>query len=217
MVQATDLHAAVTALASRRPAFHSEADFQFALAWEIHDLYRDTSVRLEYPVPLQDESGEIDIWLRDASSGPVRETAIELKYWKRKAELTVEGERFSLKERAFKNLYPYDYWKDVVRVEALIADGSASAGYVVALTNDHYYWNADGGGAADRAFRMHEGRAVSGTLSWGPTSNWDKEPLVLRGCYDTHWRNYSVVASEPAGSFRYLLLDVGAGLAAGGT
>ena len=213
MLERTDLEAALASLAKRRPLFHSEADFQFALAWEIHELYRDIGVRLEYPVALQDESGEIDIWLRDAGRAPVLETAIELKYWKRKAELTVNGERFSLKERAFKNQYPYDFWKDVARTEALVAEGPASGGYVIALTNDQYYWNATGGAAADEAFRMHEGRAVSGTLSWGATSTWDKAPLALRGYYHTDWRDYSAPTRRPGGTFRYLLLDVGAALA----
>jgi hypothetical protein len=39
-------------LAAKRPLFHSEADFQFALAWQIRSAY-DVEVRLEtHPRPL---------------------------------------------------------------------------------------------------------------------------------------------------------------------
>ena len=198
----------MASLARRRPIFHSEADFQFALAWELHERHPDVGVRLEYPVPLPDESGEIDIWLRDVSNELVGEAAIELKYWKRKAELTVSGEHFALKERAFKNQYPYDFWKDVARTESLISKGPADRGYIIALTNDSYYWKAGGSGTADEAFRMHERRSVSGTLSWGAASAWDKEPIPLRGRYRTDWLDYSALASEASGVFRYLLLSV---------
>ena len=34
-------------LKHRRPIFHSEADFQFALAWEIQSAYPRAQVRLE--------------------------------------------------------------------------------------------------------------------------------------------------------------------------
>ena len=213
MLERKDIEAALASLAKDRPVFHSEADFQFALAWELQRLHLDLGIRLEYPVPLSDQSGEVDIWLRDAKGVPKIEAAIELKYWKRKADLNVDGERFSLKERAFKNLYPYDFWKDVARIEALVAEGSAATGFAITLTNDQYYWNAAGGGTADEAFRMHEGRAVNGTLSWGQASDWNKDPLVLGGSYRTHWQDYSAPAPDPSGNFRYLLLDVGAGLA----
>jgi hypothetical protein len=36
-------------LAVRRPVFHSEADFKFALAWAIQEADGEAKVRLEYP------------------------------------------------------------------------------------------------------------------------------------------------------------------------
>ena len=219
MLDRTDIEAALASLGQRRPVFHSEADFQFALAWEIQGLHPNIKVRLEYPVPLDGERGEIDIWLRDAEE----EVAIELKYWTQKAELTVNKEPFTLKERAFKNLYLYDFWKDVVRTEALIAEGPANGGYVIAVTNDQFYWNAGGGGAAYEAFRMNEGRVVPlGTLAWSGSPSREairgrEEPHKIRGRYHTRWRDYSAPAPGPGGTFRYLLLDVGAALAEGET
>ena len=43
-------------LAHDRLVFHSEADFQHALAWRIHDAMPDCGVRLEYS-PFQPNGG----------------------------------------------------------------------------------------------------------------------------------------------------------------
>lgn len=45
-----DLEKCLSSLKTKRPVFHSEADFQFALAWEIKELYPDIEIRLEYPI-----------------------------------------------------------------------------------------------------------------------------------------------------------------------
>ena len=53
-------------LAQRRPIFHSEADFQHALAWEIHALHTDCQIRLERPVKGIDPSRRrprVDLWV----------------------------------------------------------------------------------------------------------------------------------------------------------
>ena len=39
--------ATMTALATKRPIFHSESDFQHAFAWEARNIYPDLDVRLE--------------------------------------------------------------------------------------------------------------------------------------------------------------------------
>jgi hypothetical protein len=39
-------------LALERQLFHSEADFQHALAWKIHELRPLAKIRLEVPCPL---------------------------------------------------------------------------------------------------------------------------------------------------------------------
>lgn len=49
-----DIHAVMGQLAHRRPIFHSEADFQFALAWRIKETLPDYEIRLEYePFPTE--------------------------------------------------------------------------------------------------------------------------------------------------------------------
>jgi hypothetical protein len=42
-----DVGAAVTALAADRPVFHSEADLQLALAWQLQEADPTARIRLE--------------------------------------------------------------------------------------------------------------------------------------------------------------------------
>jgi hypothetical protein len=73
-------------LASKRPIFHSEADFQHALAWELHIGCPDIRVRLEVPHQALDESQHLDLWLPDLK------IAIELKYKTRPISVEFRGE-----------------------------------------------------------------------------------------------------------------------------
>lgn len=61
-----DLPPVMSALAKDRPVFHSEADFQHALAWEIHRRWPETSVRLEFRVPKL--GYHLDTWMADRDS-----------------------------------------------------------------------------------------------------------------------------------------------------
>ena len=77
-----DITRLLDGLARERPVFHSEADFQFALAWRIK---KATShyVRLEFK-PFPEERVYLDIWLPDVG------VAIELKYPTSGLTLTTE-------------------------------------------------------------------------------------------------------------------------------
>ena len=201
----------MAALAKRRPVFHSEADFQHELGWTLKEHHNGIKVRFEYPVPLASEHGSIDIWLHE---GP---TVIELKYWTRRIELTVENERFDLRQQGRQPPNRHAFWKDVARSEKLYRKGHVQNGYIIALTNESGYWNKGKPHTIDTKFRLHEGQETSGELMWkaGAKSARGLAPLALFGHYHTHWRNYSAPAPDkPGGEFRYLLLDVGAGLAA---
>lgn len=166
-------------------------------------------------MPLEGERGAIDVWLHDAIGAAV----IELKYWTWKASLNVKEEPFLLKDQSRRVWARYDFWKDVARTETLIGKENTARGYVIALSNDEGHWKPAGdGSAADEAFRLFEGRVVGGTLDWGPsagrgTRRGREVPHSLVGHYEMRWQNYSNLASGKGGQFRYLLLDVGAGIA----
>ncbi len=198
-----DLNALLARLAEQRPVFHSEADFQFALAWRIREE-TGQEVRLEYPVP--EERMYLDISL------PATRTAIELKYWTRKLDVEMGGERFALKDQAAQDLGRYDFLKDIRRVEKV------GRGFAVALTNDRTYWNRSHLETVDAAFRLHEGRRIpaSEPLAWSPkagkgTRKGREEPICLRGSYRLGWRDYGQPLSDGGhvSQFRYLAVEVG--------
>ena len=83
-----DIAGLLTGLAESRKVFHSEADFQHALAWHIHQTMPDSQIRLEFPMPVEHRKMYVDIWL------PVEKIAIELKYMTRKSELEDNEESF---------------------------------------------------------------------------------------------------------------------------
>src|SRR4051794_35906935 len=100
------LDQALPALAQRRPIFHSEADFQLALAWEIQTKRPGASIRLEQRVL---DSPRINLDILVVLDG-VR-FGLELKYLRAATDVTVDGERFVLVVGA-PDLDRYDTIKD---------------------------------------------------------------------------------------------------------
>jgi hypothetical protein len=82
-----DMHGLIGRLSSGRPIFHSEADFQHALAWLIHSESPRAQIRLE----TRPERG-IRLDLLVVVGG--ERIAIELKYLVARFEGEVRGERF---------------------------------------------------------------------------------------------------------------------------
>ena len=204
---AFDIHTVMGQLARRRPIFHSEADFQFALAWRIKETLPAWEIRLEYkPFPTDPERMHLDIW------SPTKGVAIELKYktCSRGDPIEHGGERFDLKDQDAQNHGRYDYVKDVQRLERVVADlEGARTGFAVLLTNDSPYWKPGRGGAIDDAFRLHEGRCLAGRMAWVERKKARGSPLELRGSYDLHWNDYSTPGAGVDGRFRYLAVEVG--------
>ena len=210
--------AVLSALAEQRLVFHSERDFQHALAWQIQLTYPQAQIRLE---PRPRRGIHLDLLVRIGE----RRTAFELKYLVAALHASVGGERFDLPHQSANDISRHDVIKDITRVEALLADGYADEGHVLVLTNDRSYWQPSSrADTIDAAFRLHEGRILAGTLAWaaraghGTTVKRDT-PLKLAGHYACQWRDYSEVGL-PKGRvarFRYLLItarsaDVGPAL-----
>ena len=203
-------------LAQDRPIFHSEADFQHALAWHIHEAMPDCRVRLEFKpqfksCPDKNKSCPdmyLDIWLES------RGIAIELKYRTQKLVLkTTAGESFDLRNQAAQPLGRYDFIKDIRRLERVVADGPAETGFAVLLTNDPSYWEEPSQpDVVDADFRLHERRRIMGKMSWSsrarPGTTKGRAELCLKGSYDCVWRDYSPPEKEKYGSFRYLMVEV---------
>lgn len=205
-----DLDRLMHGLSQARPIFHSEADFQHALAWHIHKVIPNSEVRLEYPFRYDDNTMYLDIWL------PQERIAIELKYPTRILELNQDSEHFLLVNHQAQPPRRYDFLKDVQRLERVIVEGGASCGFAVLLTNDAYYWKSpiqSWRTAIDAALRLHEGRTVTGQLTWSEragsgTTRGRHEAIDIIGTYDLHWRDYSTLGRRNNQQFRYLAVTV---------
>ena len=197
-------------LSRRRPVFHSEADFQLALAWHIHETKVNSQVRLEFK-PFQSENMYLDIWLQTS------EAAIELKYPTQELKVEREGEVFALRNQSAQDTRRYDFITDIRRLERVVYDSAlAKVGFAVLLTNDPSYWEPPQQGwedTTDAAFRIHEGSVIKGEMDWsGGTSEGTKKgkekPIRLGGYYDVNWQDYSTLKEEKYGKFRYLAVQV---------
>lgn len=206
-----NIHELMQGLAKTRPVFHSEADFQFALAWHIKETMPDCEVRLEWK-PFPKENLHIDAWL------PTYATAIELKYPTR-APFGVchNGERFKLAKHPSPRRR-YSFVKDIERIERILYErDDIERGFAVLLTNRKSLWQdprPDWECTDDAAFRLHEGRKLSGELSWRPGSahlknKRRKHPIRLRNTYPIQWSDFSSFCVQKNSQFRYLAVEVG--------
>ena len=206
-----EIPALMRELAIERPLFHSEADFQHALAWRIHEEYPSSGVRLEYKPPINTDKGkmQLDIWL--AKLG----VAIELKYKTRKPkeEIKHNGESFNLRNHSACDIGRYDFLKDIERLESLSGLADVKAGFAIFLTNEHLYWKVPTRrNTVDAAFSLREDpdRQIQGNMDWlnasEGTMRGRKDPIELKGAYETQWRAYSRIAGERYGEFRYLMV-----------
>ena len=195
-------------LSKRRQLFHSEADFQHELAWELRASGCANHIRLERPFYI---NGEPTINLDLLATTDEDKTAIELKYWKKGVELRDANETFHLKHGGAHDVCRYDFWKDVTRLETLVKNQEVDRGFVIALTNDSTYWRTGQAGTVDEDFRIHEGRLVANELKWSEkasdgTKKGREEVLRLRGSYTIKWQSYST--PKPEVEFRLLMVEV---------
>lgn len=203
--------ALLTELASKRPVFHSEADFQHALAWQLHETHKELSIRLEYPMPVESGRIHVDVWASNDSGNVL---ALELKYKTRKLQTTVNGEAFTLQGQAAQNHGRYDTIKDLYRLERLREADAKVTAWGLLLTNDSAYWTSPPSSTTvDASFRLHEGRNLCGDCAWGPAASAKTlkkraKALTLSGSYALAWRDYSTVSSASYGRFRYLAVQI---------
>lgn len=183
-----DLYETLRELAMKRPVFHSEADFQHTLAWQVHLSDPDLEVHLEKPL---DSKRRLDIEFVDHETE--LSTAIELKY---------------LKAGGAPDLGRYDIVRDIVRIEYYLKDKPKGNGAVVVLTDDARLWTDNPSSTAkDLAFRVHDGAVLSGTRAWStkPQGVGRLEAHVLEGEYLMRWDEYGIGA-EPR--LRQLLVEI---------
>ena len=216
-------------LSEKRPIFHSEADFQHSLAWEIHELRPDLNIRLEKREEIKGEPLYLDIFIFNNDKDEVY--ALELKYKTKRIDVIHNdkehnySEKYHLKNQGAHPISRYDFCKDIERLEKVVKNNPNAIGFAIFLTNDKLYWkkpNNNSSHIIDEDFRIHEDededkKILKGTLRWrgaspGTTKKREK-PIKLAGEYAIEWKNYSDVKDEckercKYSRFRYLLVKV---------
>lgn len=141
-------------LSHTRKIFHSEADFQFALAWEIQKAYPTAKKRLEYSPAHIEPRIHIDILVMIGDE----RYSIELKYKTIGFMTTCDGEEYKLKKHVAQDLGRYEFLKDVQRIERLQQSmPSFKKGYSLLFTNDPAYWkNTNRSGTVYEEFKLSE-------------------------------------------------------------
>lgn len=141
--------------------------------------------------------------------------AFELKYLVHRLTVSWAGELFELPAQAAHDIRRYDFVKDVGRLERHLDHGVADQGFAILLTNEPNHWQASSrGDVADAAYRLTEGRSLTGVLGWGEraghgTTAGREAAIALRGTYELAWRPYSVTGGEEGHrEFRYLVVQV---------
>lgn len=197
-------------LSNERPVFHSEADFQHALAWRIHEKYPELNIRLEKITIILNKEVYFDIFAFKDN----KIVAVEVKYKTKNLDTTVNSEKFNLKNQGAQNQGRYDFIKDISRIEKALETYRDSTGFAIFLTNDESYWKLPTGdvNTADKDFRIHESKTIKDILSWKEgtskgTMSGRKESIKLKSAYLLNWEDYSNL-EEQNGTFRYLLIEV---------
>ena len=199
----------MSTLATQRKAYHSEADFQHAFAWEIHSQFPKSSIRLERPLHTNGKKLHLD-FLVQLRQGLV---AVELKYKTRKLSVEVAGEAFNLASHSAQDIGRYDFIKDIIRLENIVSTLKNCDGHAILLTNDSAYWRPKPTGTVDEAFHLTDGRTLNGSMAWtekasdGTKKN-RETILKLSGTYSLNWHDFSIASMEKYGQFRYLAVQV---------
>lgn len=204
------LRRALSALSAERPIFHSEADFQQALAWSVRTILPDARVRLE----TRPEPGlHLDLLVTDVESGA--SIAVELKYLTAAWTGSVGGEHYQLRDQRALDNRSYDVVKDLSRVERFTDGVPSRSGAVIVLANDPSYWKLPTHDRATNAaaFRLYEGNLLDGERAWGPltgtgSSKGRSASIPLRGRYECKWEDYAQLDDGARGTVRYLWFDV---------
>ncbi len=194
---------AITSLGARRSLFHSEADFQFALAWEVQKADNEISVYLEAPIDDFERQKREHLDVLFERSGHF--TALELKYLTRTwsgdiPHLNGVGQSYALKNHSAHDHRRYDVVKDIVRVEKFVQSHPNANGAVVVLTNDPAYTKPSSGSTAnDAAFRIGHGDVLHGPREWGrlPANKERQNGLRLGQSYEMKWSEFSTLGGEP--------------------
>jgi len=210
-----DMQSVMNELGKKRPVFHSEADFQFALAWMIQKKHPDVRIRLEYPYLCKEPfygknkkaktklNIDILIWQGD------NVIPIELKYLTSKIskyEDKKNNEIFNVNSKG-KKWGRLDTLEDIARIEHFKNENAnCEVGYSIMLTNDASYEQNP-----PENDKIAKNLKLTGTIGgkYDYYGNADQRATVLiNGNYQADWARYSPIHGEKVISFRYMMVKI---------
>lgn len=184
-------------LGNSRKAFYSEADFQFAFAWELKSMLpNDAEIRLERPIEIGNKLYYIDILVVYKD----KIYPIELKYKTKKVTIAdTNGDIIPLANHAAVDLGCYAYIKDISRIEDIKKSyNNFGEGFAIMITNEPIYYIDSKRKSSYMQFKIFDKRVINGVLKWEMTQTGkefvlkDKFPtLNIKGSYTILWENYN--------------------------
>ncbi|MBR5781699.1 MAG: hypothetical protein IKY27_06915 [Bacteroidales bacterium] len=202
------LTTAVNNLVKKRPAFYSEADFQFSLAWELKTLLPSANIYLERYEPTFNY--HVDIWIEENGGF----FPIELKYKTKKDDVLINGQKITLKKHGAVNLGSYDYLKDIRRIEDLSQLSGFKKGFAVMLTNEPIYYTQSKTSSSYDMFKIYDGliKHKNVIMDWGLTKKQTpfqategRDPFALKNTYQMQWNRYNNIYQY---EFKYIINEI---------
>lgn len=182
-------------LSKERRLFHSEANFQHALAYLIHQKCSYSQIRLEKEI----SEFYVDIIIHDKIT-----IGIELKYKTKKFNYSELGEEFNLKSVNAHNFGCLDCRKYIYRLETLRNSNF--------LTNDTNYFNKKNNSKQPiyENIKIYDNNKINKKVDWVGSSaskNLISKQNIpdLNNEYKCNWEKYSKCDDK---EFKYSLLEV---------
>ena len=203
---------AMNTLSKKEQIFHSEADFQFRLGWELKVIDNSLEIVMERPYSNFSKRVHIDLIIIDTPNN--KKYAIELKYATKFLKYTDKNDSYSLTNHNAQNQKRYDFYRDISRVEKLIQDKEINEGYTILLTNDLSYLLPHNGGASKLNFSDNHSIAPGSYKLDDTASETDKKgrtnPIKINQTISCNWKTYidKLKGSKENQIFKYLILQI---------
>lgn len=198
-------------LGKRNIIYHSEAELQFKLAWE---LYRNASISdiyFEYPAKNMPSGNRYNDMIDLVIVSKGKEYPIEIKYPKG----VYRDSTYNLKYKPVDECY--EIVRDIDRIEQYVGNNiSSDKGYVIVLSNNTSYWGTPKPHALlSLTMYMTDNTTLnSGIHIFKPGSKRFKDTKCnqhILNNYNIKWEPYCVkktTLSNNKNVFKYLLLEV---------
>ena len=208
MNKSFDMNLVMDTLREKKKIFRDESDFKQELSDIIQDIYDDVRVHKEYPANFNTKKN-IDIVVKINNEY----YPIEVKYKRKTYKGIVDNIEYSLPSDNAQTENSYHIVKDIERIEKFRDNEPMfNTGYTLFLTNDLSYMKEPRETSQYKAFSVHQGNTLNGTLNWteGSSKLEDKKfnsPIILNGTYTMKWKEYSNLDSDN-GTFMYLINEI---------